>query len=174
MKSLYKVNILGVNLIFRVFIITIFSLFLNANETSSSLTKQKMEVLQLKEDLTNFYKKKEQENEILLKELEAKEAKIEQDKSDIEELIKQNQELIDEIRSEILSKTTKIYEQMKPKIAAQVFDQMILEGKIEEVFDIIIRLKESSVSVIMKSLSVESASVLTFMLENFKKDDKRE
>ncbi|MFA7022530.1 MAG: hypothetical protein WC168_07900, partial [Aliarcobacter sp.] len=60
---------------------------------------------------------------------------------------------------------------MKPKVAALVFDQMILEGKIEEVFDIIIRLKESNVSVIMRSLSVESASILTFMLENFKTNE---
>ena len=39
-----------------------FSLSLNAAiETSSSLTKQKMEVLELKNELNNFYNEKEKE-----------------------------------------------------------------------------------------------------------------
>ncbi|HJE02288.1 hypothetical protein AAX26_00273 [Aliarcobacter thereius] len=157
---------------FLIFIVLIISL--NADETSSALTKQKMEVLQLKEDLTQFYNKKEKENEEFLKSIKEIEVKVEEDKKNIENLIAKNEELIKEIRNEITLKTTKIYEQMKPKIAAQIFDQMILEGKVEEVFDIIIRLKESNVSNIMKTLNIESASILTFMLENFKKEEKRD
>ena len=41
------------------------------------------------------------------------------------------------------------------------------EGKIDDVFDIILKLKESNVTQIMKFLSVPNASILTQMLENF-------
>ena len=46
----------------KVLIVIVFSLSLNAAvETSSSLTKQKMEVLELKNELNNFYNEKEKE-----------------------------------------------------------------------------------------------------------------
>ena len=46
----------------KVLIVIVFSLSLNAAvETSSSLTKQKMEVLELKNELNNFYSEKEKE-----------------------------------------------------------------------------------------------------------------
>ena len=56
---------------------------------------------------------------------------------------------------------------MKPKIAADIFNQMVSEGKIDDVFDILIKLKESNVTQIMKFLSVANASVITQMLENY-------
>lgn len=40
----------------------IFPIFLFSNEDSSALTKQRLEILQLKEDLTQFYKKREEED----------------------------------------------------------------------------------------------------------------
>ncbi len=42
---------------------------------------------------------------------------------------------------------------MKPKIAAGIFNQMINEGKIEDVFAIILKLKENKVTSLMKYLS---------------------
>ena len=72
-----------------------------------------------------------------------------------------------DIKLAVESKTSKIYNQMKPKIAADIFNQMIGEGKIDDVFDIILKLKESNVTQIMKFLSVPNASILTQMLENF-------
>ena len=43
-------------------ILILMSVFLNASEeTSSSLTRQKFEVLELKKELNDFYKDKEQE-----------------------------------------------------------------------------------------------------------------
>ena len=56
---------------------------------------------------------------------------------------------------------------MKPKNAADIFNQMIGEGKIEDVFDIILKLKESNVTQIMKFLSVPNASIITQKLENY-------
>jgi flagellar motility protein MotE (MotC chaperone) len=45
---------------------------------------------------------------------------------------------------------------------------MIIDGKIEDVFDIILKLKEKKVTLIMKFLSVENASLITQMLQNYK------
>ena len=56
---------------------------------------------------------------------------------------------------------------MKPKNAADIFNQMIGEGKIEDVFDIIIKLKENNVTQIMKFLTIENASMITQKIENF-------
>ena len=70
------------------------------------------------------------------------------------------------------SKTAKIYNSMKPKIAASIFNEMIGDGRIEDVFDIILKLKEKNVTLLMKYLSVPNAAKLTLMLENFKVEEK--
>ena len=69
---------------------------------------------------------------------------------------------------EVETKTTKIYNSMKPKDAAEIFNQMIIEGKIDDVFDIIVKLKENNVTQIMKFLSVSNASMITDRLKNYK------
>ena len=72
-------------------------------------------------------------------------------------------------------KTVKIYDGMKAKNAAEIFDQMINEGKIEDVFDIILRLRESNVTQILKFLTVTNASRLTQKLEKYNLDkDKKD
>ena len=64
---------------------------------------------------------------------------------------------------------------MKAKNAADIFNQMMSEGKIDDVFDILIKLKESNVTQIMKFLSVGNASVITQMLENYNvKNEKKD
>ena len=88
-------------------------------------------------------------------------------KTEIKNLHDKNLEILQDIKLAVESKTSKIYNQMKPKIAADIFNQMIGEGKIDDVFDIILKLKESNVTQIMKFLSVPNASILTQMLENF-------
>ena len=76
----------GKKLINKVLIVIVFSLSLNAAvETSSSLTKQKMEVLELKNELNNFYNEKEKSIKDK-KELEDILTKIEQEKAEIKRL----------------------------------------------------------------------------------------
>ena len=72
-----------------------------------------------------------------------------------------------DIKAEVESKTSKIYNAMKPKNAADIFNQMIDEGKIEDVFDILLKLKENNVTQILKFLSVTNASIITQKLENY-------
>ena len=158
----------------KVLIVIVFSLSLNAAvETSSSLTKQKMEVLELKNELNNFYNEKEKEYQRQKKELEDILTKIEQEKAEIKRLYEKNDEILKEIRSEVVKKSIRVFELMKAKVAAEIFDQMILEGKIDDVFDIIVRLKEANVSNIMKTMSLENSSRLIQKLETYNKDEQK-
>ena len=158
----------------KVLIVIVLSLSLNAAvETSSSLTKQKMEVLELKNELNNFYSEKEKEYQRQKKELEDILTKIEQEKAEIKRLYEKNDEILKEIRSEVVKKSIRVFELMKAKVAAEIFDQMILEGKIDDVFDIIVRLKEANVSNIMKTMSVENSSRLVQKLERYNKDKQK-
>ena len=161
-------------MISKVLIVIVFSLSLNAAvETSSSLTKQKMEVLELKNELNNFYNEKEKEYQRQKKELEDILTKIEQEKAEIKRLYEKNDEILKEIRSEVVKKSIRVFELMKAKVAAEIFDQMILEGKIDDVFDIIVRLKEANVSNIMKTMSLENSSRLIQKLERYNKDKQK-
>lgn len=150
-------------LFFICFGISLFAL----EETSSSLTKQRIEVMELKKELNNFYKEKETEYQQRKKELENILAQIEKEKKAIQKLHDENLETLKDIKLEVESKTAKIYNSMKPKNAADIFNQMIGEGKIEDVFDIMIKLKENNVTQILKFLSVSNASMITERLKNF-------
>ena len=136
-------------------------------ETSSSLTKQRIEVMDLKKELNVFYKEKETEYQQRKKELEGILAQIEKERNAIQKLHDKNLEILQDIKLEVENKTSKIYNSMKPKNAADIFNQMIGEGKIEDVFDIMIKLKENNVTQIMKFLTIENASMITQKIENF-------
>ena len=151
-------------LVFNLFFIG----FLSAQETSSSLTRQKLEVMELKKELNNFYNEKEKEYQENKKELEDILTQIEKEKKEIKELHDNNVEILKEIKQEIESKTAKIFNAMKSKNAALIFDNKISEGKIDDVFGIILRLKENNVTQILKFLTVEHASIITHMLEDYK------
>lgn len=68
------------------------------------------------------------------KELESILAQIQKEKGQIKKLHDGNLEILQDIKSEVQSKTAKIYNAMKPKDAADIFNQMINEGKIDDVF----------------------------------------
>ena len=158
------------------FIITFVLTFLHAEErvSSAALIKQKIEVKELKKELNIFYNKKEEEYQKRKKELDTILAKIEKEKKEIEALKKRNLEILKDIKGEVDSKTAKIYNKMKPKIAAEIFNQMITEGKVEDVFAIILKIKENKVTAMMKFLSPKNASMLTLMLKNYKVNNEKE
>lgn len=152
---------------FFLFFICFGTLLFAVEETSSSLTKQRIEVMELKKELNNFYNEKEAEYQQRKKELENILVQIEKEKSKIQKLHDENEQTLRDIKLEVDSKTSKIYNAMKPKNAADIFNQMIGEGKIEDVFDIIVKLKENNVTQIMKFLSISNASMITEKLKNF-------
>lgn len=150
---------------------------LNAAEervSSSALIKQKIEIKELKKELNIFYNKKEEEYQKRKKELEDLLVKIEKNKKDIEKIRAQNIEIQNDIKGTVQSKTSKIYNKMKPKVAATIFNQMINEGKIEDVFDIILKLKENKVTSLMKFLSPKNAAAITQLLHDFKVNNNTE
>jgi flagellar motility protein MotE (MotC chaperone) len=160
--------------LFRIFLILIFLEVYSfcAEETSSSLTKQRIEVMELKKELNNFYNEKETEYKQRKKELESILAQIEKEKRDIQRLYNSNLDVLKDIKQEVETKTGKIYNSMKPKDAAEIFNQMIGEGKIDDVFAIIMKLKENNVTQIMKFLSVSNASLITEKFQNYSNENK--
>ncbi len=129
--------------------------------------------MELKKELNNFYKEKETEYQQRKKELENILSQIEKEKKAIQKLHDENLQTLKDIKLEVESKTAKIYNSMKPKNAADIFNQMIGEGKIEDVFDIMIKLKENNVTQILKFLSVSNASMITEKLKNFNADNEK-
>ena len=166
----------GDYLIRLLFIISLIFGFVNAQEgqSSAALIKQKIEIKELKKELNIFYNKKEKEYQKRKKELEQILSKIEKEKQDIQSLKEKNEQTLLDIKGAIDSKTAKIYNKMKPKIAAGIFNQMINEGKIEDVFAIILKLKENKVTSLMKYLSPKNASMITQMLHDFKVNNQKE
>ena len=143
-----------------------------APQDEMSYIKEKNEVIALKEELTIFYNKKESEYQKNKQELEQLLKKVEKEKKEIATIYKQNEEILKDIQGEVESKMAKIYDTMKPKIAATIFNQMMDEGKIEDVFDIILKLKERNVTVLMKFLDVEHAALITEKLKNYNNGNK--
>ena len=81
----------------------------------------------------------------------------------------ENQKILNDIKAEVTSKTSAVYNTMKPKNAAEIFDKMIAEGKIQDVFDIIVTLKTKNATDILKFLSVENAAMITKMMKDSNK-----
>lgn len=157
----------------KILLISLFAVFsYGQTQDSSYLTKQKIEIKELKKELNSFYNKKEKEYQERKKELETILAQVQREKSNIQELHDKNLKILQDIQQTVQSKTTKIYNSMKPKIAAGIFDVMINEGKLEDVFDIILKLKERNVTLLMKFLSVQNAAKITEMLENYNINEK--
>ena len=144
---------------------------LSANETAGSFVKEKKEILRLKKELNVFYNKKEDEYKKRKSELDAMLNKIKAEKAEIQSLYDKNQNILKDIKGEVATKTSKIYNGMKPKLAGAILNKMIDDGKIEDVFDIILKLKEKKVTLIMKFLTIKNASKITEKLKNFNIDN---
>ena len=56
---------------------------------------------------------------------------------------------------------------MKPKDAAKIFNKLIEDGEIDDVFDILLKLKEKKTTLILRFLSTEYSANITKMLQNY-------
>ena len=158
----------------KIVIFILLPIFLySANESSSALIKQRIEVKELRKNLNSFYNQKEKEYQDRKKELQALLTQIEKEKAEIQALHDKNLSILQDMTETVNSKTAKVYNSMKPKIASAIFNEMISDGKIEDVFDIILKLKEKNVTLLMKYLSVPNAAKLTLMLQNFNVENKK-
>jgi len=130
--------------------------------------KEKQELIKLKNELDEFYKIKEKEykkNKIKLlsldKDIQAKLDLIEKTKKD-------NEQILAEISLKISNKAILMYSKMKIKIVKNIMDEKIAAGQINEVFDIITRLKTKRVMELLKKFDTKTSTKLMDMLENNK------
>ena len=130
--------------------------------------KEKTELSQLKKDLDLFYKTKETEYKKQKKDLEDLNNQIKGKLEKIEAVKAENQKVLDEINQKVLDKSTILYEKMKPKVAASILKEMTDSGKINDVFDIMIKLKEKKVIELLKLLDTKTSTQLMGMIKDYK------
>ena len=155
----------------KVFLIICCSLFVTLQAAvmqEGEFTKEKVELARLKKDLDAFYKEKENEYKKQKADLENINKDIQAKLAKIEEIKAQNQKILDEIDRKVTDKAVSLYDKMKPKVAANIFKEMVANGNINDVFDIIIKLKEKKVLELLKLLDTKTSSQLMGMIKNYK------
>jgi len=134
--------------------------------------KEKKELIKLKNELDEFYKIKEKEYKDDKNKLSALDKEL-QTKLDLIETTKiQNQKILDEITLKISSKAMTMYGKMKVKIVKNILEEKLKAGQINEVFDIITRLKTKRVMELLKKFDTKTSTKLMDMLNNYKKKNK--
>lgn len=136
----------------------------------AEFTKEKAELSKLKKDLDAFYKEKENEYKKQKAELEKINKEIEGKLAKIEATKQENQKVLDEIDRKVTGKAVTLYDKMKPKVAASIFKEMVTNGNINDVFDIMIKLKEKKVLELLKLLDTKTSTELMVMIKNYKED----
>jgi hypothetical protein len=136
-----------------------------------SFVKEKQELIKLKNELDEFYKIKEEEYKKNKNELLSLDKSIQSKLDLIEEKKKKNQKILDEITLKISSKAITMYGKMKLKIVKNILEEKIAAGQINEVFDIITRLKTKRVMNLLKKFDTKTSTELMDMLKNYKKEE---
>ena len=139
----------------------------------SSLYKEKQELMAVKDELNEFYEIKELEYQKNKAELEEIQKNIKLDEESIQNTKKQNQEILDEINRVITSKAMLMYDKMKLSVAISIFNEMIANGEIDEVFDIMIRMKEKRVMKILKKLDTQTSKIIMEKLRINKEENSK-
>jgi flagellar motility protein MotE (MotC chaperone) len=130
--------------------------------------KEKQEIIQLKRELNEFYDKKEESYQSQKKELEDLLSTIQKEKKEIEDIKESNQKIIDEINRIVVERSILLYDKMKVKVALDIFNTMVKDGKINEVFDIMIRLKQKRQLTLLKKFDVQTKTILMEKMKNYK------
>ena len=117
------------------------------------------------EALKNTYmalmKKKEAKLKQKQTEINATLAKIENEKKQIEELVKKNKQILEEIKKAKLDKITQSYAKMRPKNAAQILSNM----KSDDALKILQKLQPKIVAKILAKMDSAKAADLTKMMQ---------
>jgi len=135
--------------------------------------KEKEELKQLKKELNNFYDKKELKYQKQKKELDSMLAKVQSEKLNIEKIKKENQKIKSEITREITSRSITMYDKMKVKVALNIFKKMVSDGKINEVFDIMLRLKQKRVLELLKKFDIPTKTIIMTKMEKYDYNNKK-
>ena len=125
-----------------------------------ALYKEKQELLAVKDELNDFYETKELEYQKNKAELEELQKEIKKSEDNILETKRKNQEILDEINRVITNKVMLMYDKMKLGVVVNVFNEMISNGEIDEVFDIMVRMKKKRVMKILKKFDTKTSTIL--------------
>jgi len=145
----------------------------SAMTKESALFKEKQELMAVKDELNEFYEIKEleyQKNNAILQKLQKS---VKKDEESIIATKKANQEILDEINRVITSKAMLMYDKMKLGVVINVFNEMIENGEIDEVFDIMIRMKEKRVMKILKKMDTKTSTVLMKKMRILKEENQK-
>jgi hypothetical protein len=134
--------------------------------------KEKQELVKLKNELDEFYKVKEEEYKINKNKLTSLNTEIQKKLDLIEKTKKDNQKILDEISLKLSNKAILMYGKMKIKIVKNIMEEKIAAGQINEVFDIITRLKTKRVMQLLKKFDTKTSTQLMDMLEKNKDKSK--
>jgi len=151
----------------------LFILFLITNSfgvvmQEGSLFKEKQELMAVKDELNEFYELKELEYQKRKAELEKLHKQIKSNEENIVKIRDENQKILDEINRTIVTKAMNMYDKMKLGVVVNIFNEMIKDGKIDEVFDIMIRMKEKRVMKILKKLDTEVSTIIMKKMRDHK------
>ncbi len=141
-------------------LIFILTLSYGVTTKEGALYKEQQELMIIKDELNEFYEIKELEYQKNKAELLSLQKSIKKDEQSIIDTKKANQKVLDEINRVITSKAMLMYDKMKLKIVINVFNEMIENGELDEVFDIMIRMKEKRVMKILKKLDTKTSTLI--------------
>jgi len=141
-------------------LIFIANLLYGVTTKEGALYKEQQELMIIKDELNEFYEIKELEYQKNKAELLSLQKSIKKDEQSIIDTKKANQKVLDEINRVITSKAMLMYDKMKLKIVINVFNEMIENGELDEVFDIMIRMKEKRVMKILKKLDTKTSTLI--------------
>ena len=142
-------------------------------DTSSVYYKEKEELLAVKDELNEFYETKELEYQKNKAELERIQKNILKAEANIKKLKEENEKVLQEIKREITSKAMRMYDKMKLGVVVDVFNEMVNNGEIDEVFDIMIRLKEKRLMKILKKLDTKTSTLIMKKLQILKEEEEQ-
>ena len=154
---------------YKLIILSIFFITCSNSEMmqEGNFVKEKQELTKLKSELDEFYKVKEQEYKKNKNELLSLDKSIQSKLDLIEETKKNNQKILDEITLKISSKAMTMYGKMKLKIVKNILEEKINAGQINEVFDIITRLKTKRVMNLLKKFDTKTSTELMDKLNKY-------
>jgi flagellar motility protein MotE (MotC chaperone) len=147
--------------------------FANSIQSSGNIYKEKQELIAVKDELNEFYEIKELEYQQNKAQLERIQKVIKKDEQSIKNLRDENQKILDEINRVITSKAMLMYDKMKLGVAINIFNEMIKNGEIDEVFDILTRLKEKRVMKILKKFDTKTSTLLMKKMRIYKEETKK-
>jgi flagellar motility protein MotE (MotC chaperone) len=156
----------------RIILLLIFSINILVSSESfkeAQEEEKRKELSILKSEFNEYYEIQEKKIKNKLNNIQNIELKISKKEKNIEKLLKENKKILQKIKIELEDKTVGVYRGMKAKVVAVIFDQMISEHKIDEVYSILTRLKSRKIASIFKTINPKNVSRLTQMLLEGKK-----